>query len=180
LAGARVRSGYARVVGHPVVLVMGVSGSGKTTVGRLLAKRAGWPFLDADELHSSASIAKMGAGIPLTDADRGPWLDRVASWIAERHAAGEPGVVACSALKRPYRDRLRRAEPNLRLVYLRSDRDVLVDRLAHRHGHFFAPMLLSAQLADLDEPGPDEHSITVDIGQSPDDEVGAVLAALEV
>jgi carbohydrate kinase (thermoresistant glucokinase family) len=175
-----MRTGYARVVGHPVVLVMGVSGSGKTTVGRLLAKRAGWPFLDADELHTSESIAKMAAGNPLTDADRGPWLDRVASWIAERHAAGEPGVVACSALKRPYRDLLRRADPNLQLVYLRSDRDVLADRLAHRHGHFFAPVLLAAQLTDLDEPGPDEHPITVEIGQSPDHEVGAVLAVLEM
>ncbi len=161
-----------------MVVVMGVSGSGKTTVGQLLATRTGWPFLDADELHSADSIAKMKAGIALTDKDRAPWLDRVAEWIAERRAADEPGVVACSALKRAYRDRLRKAAPELRLVYLKTDPQAIAERLAHRHGHFFAPTLLNAQLAELGEPGPDEHPIIVHIGRPAAGEVDAVLASL--
>ena len=165
-------------MGHPVVVVMGVSGCGKTTVGELLAEKTGWPFLDADALHASESIAKMAVGIPLTDADRRPWLDRVAGWIRDRYAAGEPGVVACSALKRAYRDRLRTADSDLRFVYMKADRETLADRLAHRRGHFFAPRLLAAQLADLDEPAADEHPIVIDIGQSPEAEVDTVLTAL--
>jgi carbohydrate kinase (thermoresistant glucokinase family) len=157
---------------------MGVSGCGKSTVGRLLAQRAGWPFLDADDMHSTESIAKMAAGTPLTDADRGPWLAQVAAWIAERRAAGESGVVACSALKRAYRDVLRQADPDLRLVYLESDISTITARLAARVGHFFPPSLLTAQFADLDEPGPDEHPIIVPIGQTPMAEVDDVLAAL--
>jgi carbohydrate kinase (thermoresistant glucokinase family) len=167
-------------MGQPTVVVMGVSGGGKTTVGRLLAQRTGWSFLDADELHSAEAIAKMKAGVPLTDDDRAPWLDRVAEWIAARRAAGEPAIVACSALKRAYRDRLRQADPALRLVYLKTDPQVIAERLAHRHGHFFAPTLLNAQLAALDEPGRDEHPIIVEIGQSPGDEVDTALAALGV
>ncbi len=124
------------------VLVMGVSGCGKTTVGRLLATRLDWPFLDADDLHPPANVAKMAAGIPLTDADRAPWLAMVAAWMAERRAAGEPGVVACSALKRAYRDTLRASDPDLRLVFLEGERELLAERLTHRHGHFFPQRLL--------------------------------------
>ena len=157
---------------------MGVSGCGKTTVGRLLAKQTGWPFLDADDLHSIENIAKMVAGKPLTDSDRVPWLEQVAAWIAERRAAGESGVVACSALKRAYRDQLRAADPDLRFVYLQSDHDAIRARLAQRVGHFFPRHLVDAQFADLDEPEPDEPHIVVPIGQRPAAQVEAVLAAL--
>jgi carbohydrate kinase (thermoresistant glucokinase family) len=161
-----------------VLLVMGVSGSGKTTLGLGLAARTGWTFLDADDLHSPDAIARMTAGIPLTDGDRWPWLARVADWIAERHRAGEPGIVACSALKREYRDRLRDAHPDLRLAYLRAEPQQIAERLARRTRHFFPPALVTAQFADLAEPGPDEQPIIVPFGQTAGDGVEAVLAAL--
>src|SRR5215472_10538354 len=111
-------------MGPTRVVVMGVSGCGKTTIGGRLAARTGWPFLDADELHPAPSVAKMSRGEPLTDADRWPWLDLVAAWIAGRREAGESGVVGCSALKRAYRDRLREADPGLRIAYLSGDRGI--------------------------------------------------------
>lgn len=163
---------------HQVVLVMGVSGSGKTTVGEELAGRLGWPFLDADDLHPAANVAKMAAGTPLTDADRLPWLRRVAEWIAHRREARESGVLGCSALKRAYRDQLRAADPGLFVVYLQGQRDLLAKRVSARHGHFFPARLLDAQLADLEEPAPDEHAMTVSIGQSPEKIVDSVVAAL--
>jgi carbohydrate kinase (thermoresistant glucokinase family) len=157
---------------------MGVSGSGKTTIGELLAARTGWPFIDADLLHPQANIDKMEAGTPLTDADRWPWLEQVASSIRVRHTAGEGGVVACSALRRSYRDLLREADPGLRVVYLRADRELLVKRHRLRKGHFFPRILLDSQLLTLEEPGPDENAITVDIGQSAERTVDEVLAKL--
>src|SRR5262245_18116175 len=111
---------------------MSVSASGKTTLGRTLAERTGWPFLDADDMHSAESVSRMAVGIPLTDAYRWPWLDRVSAWITERRAAGEAGIVPCSALKRAYRDRLRKADPDLRVVYLQATRKQIADRLAQR------------------------------------------------
>lgn len=161
-----------------VIVVMGVSGSGKTTLGRSLADRTGWPFLDADDLHSAEAITRMAAGIPLTDADRWPWLDRVAAWIAARREVGEPGVVACSALKRSYRDRLRKADPGLRLVYIRAEREQIAERLNRRTAHFFPPILAWAQFDDLEEPGPDEDVVTIPMGQTPGDELNATIAAL--
>src|SRR5687768_11947005 len=116
---------------------MGVSGSGKSTIGEALARRAGWSFLDGDRAHSPANVAKMAAGIPLDDADRQPWLREIADWIAKRRASGERAVVACSALKRAYRDLLRGADPDLRLVYLKGEREQLETRLAQRRDHFF-------------------------------------------
>jgi gluconokinase len=160
------------------VVVMGVSGCGKSTVGTLLAARTGWPFLDADPLHPAANVAKMVRGEPLTDADRWPWLDLVASWIAERRQAGESGVIGCSALKRRYRDRLREADPGLRFAFLAGDRAILLARVAQRHGHFFPTRLLDSQLADLEPPTLDEHPIVVQIGQSPDAVVDAILVGL--
>jgi len=165
-------------VGEPVVLVMGVSGSGKTTVGETLAERTGWPFVDADLLHPQSNIDKMEAGIPLTDADRFPWLELVADWIGRQHEAGLPGVVACSALRRAYRDVLRKADPSLRIVYLQASRDLLVQRLRERKGHFFPRILLDSQLATLEEPGPDENAISVSIGQSLTSTVDTILAGL--
>ena len=159
-----------------VLIVMGVSGSGKSTVAARLAERLGWDFQEGDDLHPPANVAKMHSGHPLTDEDRWPWLDRVAAWIAGRR--GEPGIVACSALKRMYRDRLRAANPNLRFVYLKATPQEITDRLANRTGHFFPPALARAQFNDLQEPGPDEKPIIVPIGQTPDDIVNRVLAEL--
>jgi carbohydrate kinase (thermoresistant glucokinase family) len=167
-------------VGAAVLVVMGVSGSGKSTLGRRLADRTGWAFLDADDMHSPEAIERMAAGTPLTDEDRWPWLARVADWIAERRAAQEPGVVACSVLKRAYRDRLRAADPDLCFVYLSVTREQIAERLENRKGHFFPPVLVWAQFADLEEPGPDEQPIVVPFGQSMDDQTEFVVQALAV
>lgn len=154
---------------------MGVSGSGKTTVGALLAGRLHWPYAEADDFHPPANVAKMAAGNPLTDDDRWPWLHAIGDWIDERIARDEPAVVTCSALKRKYRDALRR--PEVMLVYLKGDHDLIARRLAARHGHFFKPALLESQFADLEEPDPDEHVITVPIGGTPSEIVDAIVAA---
>ena len=151
------------------VVVMGVSGSGKTTVGAALADALGMEFVDGDSLHPEANVAKMAAGIPLDDADRAPWLDAIGAVLA----AG-PVVVACSALKRAYRDRLRAAAPALQLVFLDGDRDVLAERMAARPGHFMPASLLDSQLATLERPGPDERALTVDI----DEPVAMIVAEL--
>lgn len=158
--------------------MMGVSGSGKSTIGEALAERTGWPFIDGDHLHPEANIKKMRAGVPLSDADRLPWLREVAAWIERRHHAGGPGVVACSALRKSYRDLLRTADPGLRIVYLAGDREQLASRLGRRSGHFFLSNLLDSQLRTLEVPGPEEDSITVHIGYSREEAVELILAAL--
>jgi carbohydrate kinase (thermoresistant glucokinase family) len=152
------------------VVVMGVSGSGKTTVGVALADALGLPFVDGDALHPEANVEKMAAGIPLDDADRAPWLDAVG-----RVLAAEPVVVACSALKRVYRDRLRAAAPTLQLVFLDGSRELLAMRMVGRPDHFMPASLLDSQLATLERPGPDEHSMTVDV-LAPVNEIVAFLA----
>jgi carbohydrate kinase (thermoresistant glucokinase family) len=144
-----------------IVIVAGVSGSGKTTVGALLAGRLGWRFADADDFHPAANVEKMRAGIPLTDEDRWPWLRAIAAWMDERIAGGENAVVACSALKRSYRDLLLDGRPQARMVFLIPDRDLLARRLAARHGHFFPEQLLGTQFIDLEPPEADEHVLTV-------------------
>ena len=140
-----------------MVLVMGVSGSGKSSVGVALAERLGVPFLEGDSLHPAANVAKMAAGLPLDDADRAPWLAAIATWMKGRTA----GVVACSALKRAYRDRLRETAPGMRIVALLPPPDVLAERLGHRRGHFMPGSLLASQLATLEVPGDDEDAIVV-------------------
>ncbi len=152
------------------LVVMGVSGSGKTTVGAALADALGLPFVDGDELHPAANVAKMAAGIPLDDADRAPWLDAVGAVLA----AG-PVVAACSALKRAYRDRLRAAAPALELVFLDGSRELLASRLVARPGHFMPASLLDSQLATLERPSPDERPVTVDVA-APVAEIVASLA----
>ena len=161
-----------------VVVVMGVSGSGKTTVGALLAGRLGWPFADGDDFHPPANVEKMHAGIPLTDEDRWPWLRAIAAWIDERRAAGEHGVVACSALRRSYREVLRGGRPDVRLVYLKGDKALISRRQAARHGHFMPTSLMDSQFATLEEPGSDEAAIIVSVEPRPQQIVEAVLGAL--
>lgn len=147
-----------------VLILMGVSGCGKTTVAAILASRLGWPFEEGDALHPQANIEKMAAGHPLTDADRWPWLAKVADWIDERLDAGENGLITCSALKRSYRDLINRRGSDLTFVFLAGSKETIAARLAARHGHFMRASLLDSQFADLEEPGADEPAIRVDIG----------------
>ncbi|MEY9859323.1 gluconokinase [Catenulispora sp. GAS73] len=147
----------------PILLVTGVSGSGKTTIGSLLAGRLGWEYAEADAFHPAANIAKMSAGHPLTDEDRWPWLDNIGRWIDETTARGRPGVVTSSALKRVYRDRLLAGRPQVRLIYLDADRETVARRLTARNGHFFPPELLDSQFGDLEPPADDEHPVRVKV-----------------
>jgi carbohydrate kinase (thermoresistant glucokinase family) len=162
----------------PVIVVMGVSGSGKSTVARPLAARLAYPFQEGDELHPAANIAKMRRGEALDDADRRPWLAAIAAWIDERAARGEGGVVTCSALKRAYRDTLTEGRSFVRIVYLKGSRALIGERVARRKGHFMAPSLLESQFDTLEAPGRDESPIVVDVSQSVDDQVNAILRAL--
>lgn len=161
-----------------VLIVMGVSGVGKTTIARALEAQLQWPFQEGDELHPPANVQKMHAGIPLTDADRRPWLEAIFAWIEARRAAGEPGLITCSALKRRYRDFLVRGHADVRLLYLKADRQVIAARLAHRHGHFMPPTLLDSQLETLEEPAEDERPITVLVHGTVNEIVAAIIEAL--
>ncbi|WP_422000882.1 ribose-5-phosphate isomerase RpiA [Reyranella sp.] len=153
--------------GPPVLVLMGVSGSGKTTIARELQARLGWPFEEGDSLHPESNVAKMHAGVPLTDEDRQPWLEAVAAWIDGQRAREQPGIVTCSALKKAYRRIVVGDRPEVRLVYLRGSRAVIAERLAGRKGHFMPATLLQSQFDALDEPGPDEDPLTVDIDAPP-------------
>ena len=158
------------------LLVMGVSGSGKSTAGESLAVELGWPFRDADSFHPAANVAKMSAGIPLTDDDRWPWLDAIAAWIDARRATATPGIVSCSALKRSYRRILLDGRPDVRLVYLQGDKPLIAGRMARRTGHFMPPALLDSQFATLEEPTADEWPIIAPIEQSPRKIIEHILA----
>jgi gluconokinase len=149
------------------ILVMGVSGSGKTTAGERLALELGWPFRDADSFHSAANVAKMSAGTPLTDDDRWPWLAAIAAWIDEGRTLAEPRVVSCSALKRAYRRVLLDGRPDVRLVYLQGDIELIAARMGRRRDHFMPPALLESQFVTLEPPTPDEWPIIVPIELSP-------------
>lgn len=161
-----------------VVVVMGVSGSGKTTIAALLAGRLQWEFEDGDWLHPAANVDKMHSGVALTDEDRRPWLQAIAAWIDETRRAGRHGVVACSALKRRYRDVLIGARPDVRLVYLKGDEALIARRIAARHGHFMPAALLHSQFEALEEPAPDEKPIVVSIDARPGDIVARIAAEL--
>ncbi len=147
------------------LVVMGVSGSGKSTVGAALAQRLGVPFVDADDLHPAGNIAKMSRGEPLDDTDRWPWLETIGRWLVE-HPEG--GVVSCSALKRVYRDRLRGHAAGLVFLHLDGSRAVIERRQASRPGHFMPASLLSSQFATLEPLAPDEHGVVIDVDQSVD------------
>lgn len=139
-----------------IVVIAGVAGSGKTTVGKLVAEKLNCAFADGDDFHPAANVAKMQARIPLTDNDRWPWLRAIASWMDERAAAGESAVVACSVLRRAYREVLLSAQARPRMIFLVVQQDECAARLGSRHGHFFAPELLDSQFATLELPGPQE------------------------
>jgi gluconokinase len=150
-----------------VILLMGVSGSGKTTVGQLLAARLGWEFADADDYHSAVNIEKMRNGVPLTDGERAPWLEALRRLIAGWIAAKKSAVLACSALKQSYREKLQ-IGPDVKLVYLKGTPDVLQQRMHARVGHFMTERMLQSQLATLEEPQ-DEDAVIVDVAQAPDE-----------
>jgi gluconokinase len=162
-----------------IAVVMGVSGSGKTTIAAGIAHEEGWILLEGDAFHPPANIAKMQAGIPLTDEDRWPWLHAIAAKQDELLAAGQSAVVACSALKRTYRDILIGDRPDTVLVYLRGSKQLIDARMKARKGHFMPPALLDSQFATLEEPNPDENPIIVDIGGPPEETTAAAVAQLK-
>ena len=163
---------------HPVVVVTGVAGSGKTTVGAMLAGRLGWTYAEADDFHPQSNVEKMSAGYPLNDVDRMPWLEAIGRWIDARRAAHEPGVVSCSGLKRMYRDILREGRPEVEMVFLAGSREIIARRLIARHGHFMKADMLDSQFHDLEPPQPDEHVLTVPVEGSPLEVVDAVVRGL--
>jgi gluconokinase len=162
-----------------IVIAFGVSGAGKTTIGKLLAEQLGWRFYEADDFHPPANIEKMRGGRPLTDDDRWPWLEYLHEQITRSLAAKENAVLACSALKRTYRERLRVSD-DVKLVFLRGDYGLIEKQLRGRRGHFMNPALLRSQLADLEEPSADEDAITVDLGKTPEELVEEIKTKLDL
>lgn len=158
-----------------ILVVMGVAGSGKTTIARTLAERLGWRFQEGDALHPPANVAKMSAGTPLTDDDRWPWLHAIAAVIDTWHAEGASGIVTCSALKRAYRDILIGPRTDVRLVHLAGEKALIAGRMAARKGHFMPTALLDSQFATLESPGADENPVVVDIAAEPE----AIVRELE-
>ena len=157
-----------------IVIIMGTTGAGKTTIGTMLATQLNWQFADADTFHPPANIEKMSHGIPLTDADRAPWLEAMRKSILEWIAAGKNAVLACSALKRAYRDELR-PSPEVKIVYLKGDYALFAERIRHRHGHFAGEQILAGQFADLEEP---TDAITIDAAHSPEEIVAEIRKRL--
>jgi len=163
---------------HSVVVVMGVSGCGKSTIASMLAHRLNWIYEDGDWFHPQSNVRKMHAGEPLTDEDRWPWLHGIAAWIDATRRVGNHGTVACSALKRAYRDILVGERRDVRIVYLKGERDLIARRLAARDGHFMPPSLLDSQFAALEEPQPDEHPIVISIVPHPREIVEEIVKRL--
>jgi len=171
----------SHAVTAPVIaIVMGVSGSGKTTIAVLLAAALGCQFQEGDDLHPAGNVEKMRGGTALTDADRLPWLHKIAELIDGWHARGESGVLTCSALKRSYRDIIIGGRSGVTLVYLKGSYDLIHRRMAARHEHFMPAALLDSQFATLQEPTPDEHPITVEIDGPPKEIVAAIVDELEL
>ena len=159
---------------------MGVSGSGKTTVGALLAGRLGWRAAEADDFHPPGNIAKMRSGMPLDDADRLPWLEAIAAQIDRWRNEGKRGVITCSALKRRYRDIIVGNRADVRLVFLKGERELIADRLAARLDHFMPPTLLESQFAALEEPMPEERPVVVSIHEPPHELAERIIAELDL
>jgi len=164
------------MLGLMITIVMGVSGSGKSTIGEGLATRLGQPFVDGDSLHPPANREKMAHGIPLDDADRQPWLEAIVAEMDRHREHGQSLVLACSALKHRYRDFLRGGHDDVRFVYLHASRELLAERLSHRSGHFFDPRLLDSQLSTLEEPSTDE-ALRVDVGAAPAETIECIIRA---
>jgi len=162
-----------------IVIIFGVSGAGKTTVGELLARELDWHFLEADDFHPEVNIEKMRSGHPLTDEDQAPWLERLRDQIKRSLTAGECTVLACSALKRKYRQRLR-VDDEVKLVFLRGSYALISEQLSHRRGHFFDPALLQSQFDDLEEPKPDESALTIELGRTPHELVKEIKEELRL
>lgn len=164
--------------GKPVVLVvMGVSGTGKSTVAGLLAGRLGWAIAEGDDLHPAANVAKMASGQPLDDEDRWPWLDKIAAWINDRVQSGRPGVITCSALKRRYRDKLR--GPGVTFVHLAGPRELIGARMSARMDHYMPVSLLDSQFAALEPIEPDENAVVLELGsQTPQQEADEIIRRL--
>lgn len=160
------------------LVVMGVSGSGKTTLAAMLAGKLGWPYRDADDFHPAANVTKMASGRPLTDEDRAPWLAAIARWIDDQRAAGGHAIVACSALKRAYRDVLIGARGDVGLVFLDGARETIRARMAARADHFMPTALLDSQIATLEPPTPDENAIRVSVEGAPETILAKALAGL--
>jgi len=160
------------------LVVMGVTGTGKSTLAQALAQRLGWPFAEGDDLHPSANVAKMAAGIPLEDADRWPWLDTIAAWTTERALEDHSTIVTCSALRRAHRDRLRAAAAGTLFVHLVGSRELLAERMAGRAGHFMPSSLLASQLETLEPLEADEPGVVVDVSGTVDAMVAQVLEFL--
>ena len=159
-----------------ILVLMGVSGSGKTTVGQILSGKLGWPLLDADEFHSAANIEKMSNGIPLEDADRWPWLDRMNAELRAREARGDSVLLACSALKQAYRDRISRGVAEIRWIYLKGGFELIRKRLEARKGHYMKAGLLESQFATLEEP---KDALSVDIADTADSIANSILHRLQ-
>lgn len=162
-----------------IVIVFGVSGAGKTTIGKLLAEQLSWQFYEADDFHPAANIEKMRSGRPLTDEDRWPWLERLREQIMRSLAAKENAVLACSALKHAYRERLRPSN-DVKFVFLRGDYALIEKQMRQRHGHFMNPALLRSQFADLEEPEPDEDALTIELGGAPQQLVEEIKTELHL
>lgn len=163
----------------PLIVVMGVSGVGKTTVAMLLAERLGLPYAEADDFHPAANIAKMSAGIPLNDQDRDPWLRGIGAWLRDRGQAGTGGVVTCSALKRRYRDLLREYCSEAFFLHLSGGHELVEDRMSHRVGHFMPTSLLDSQYATLEPLLADERGTVLDVGATPEELVEMAVARLQ-
>lgn len=168
----------AKTAQQPVLVIMGVSGSGKSTVAGVVSGRLGWDLAEGDDLHPAANVAKMQAGQPLTDDDRWPWLETIADWIRQHTQAGTPGVITCSALKKRYRDVLR--GENVVFVFLQGSKDNISGRLASRHGHFMPPALLESQFEALEEPTEDENYISLCVSATPAEEAQEIIERLNL
>ena len=166
---------FTRTRRPTMLLLMGVSGVGKTTTGQRLARTLGWRFRDADEFHPPENIAKMSQGEPLTDEDRWPWLAAIGTWLDERRADGGKAIVTCSALRRTYRDRLLVGRPEVKLVFLKGSKALIADRLSRRSGHFMPPMLLDSQFSTLEEPRREERALVVDVSLPPNRVVAHIV-----
>lgn len=168
----------AKTAQQPVLVIMGVSGSGKSTVAGVVAGRLGWDLAEGDDLHPARNVTKMQAGEPLTDEDRWPWLETIADWIRQHTQSGTPGVITCSALKRRYRDILR--GENVVFVFLQGSKDSISGRLASRHGHFMPPALLESQFEALEEPTEDENYISLCVTATPAEEAQEIIERLNL